>query len=54
MNEIIANGLKEQLRVLKKYLNEDYPKELQEIIGYCQWLSFSQLIENVNHSLDNY
>lgn len=54
MNEVIANGLKEQLRVMKKYLGEDYPNELQNILGYCQWLTFSQLIDNVNNSLDNY
>lgn len=54
MNEVIANGLKEQLRVMKKYLGEDYPNELQNILGYCQWLAFSQIIDNVNHSLENY
>ena len=54
MDKVIAQGLKEQLRVLKKYLGEDYPNELQNILGYCQWLAFSQVIENANHSLENY
>lgn len=52
MNEVIAKGLKEQLRVLKKYLEEDYPIELQDILGYCQMLAFSQQIDNVNNKLD--
>lgn len=54
MNEVIANGLKEQLRVLKKYLEEDYPLELQDILGYYQWEAFTQRIDDVNNSLDNY
>lgn len=52
MNEVIAKGLKEQLRVLKKYIDEDYPNELQDILGYCQMLAFTQQIDNVNNKLD--
>lgn len=54
MNEVIAKGLKEQLRVLKKYLEEDYPIELQDILGYCQWLAFSEQIDNASNSIENY
>lgn len=52
MNEVIAKGLKEQLRVLKKYINEDYPLELQNILGRYQRLAFMQQIDDVNNKLD--
>lgn len=52
MNEVIAKGLKEQLRVLKKYIDEDYPNELQDILGYYQCVAFTQQIDNVNNKLD--
>lgn len=52
MKEVIAKGLKEQLRVLKKYIDEDYPNELQDILGYYQMLAFTQQIDNVNNKLD--
>ena len=54
MNEIIAKGLKEQLRVLRKYLVEDYPNELQDVIGQQQFLAFSNQIDNVYDYLTNY
>ena len=52
MNEVIAKCLKEQLRVLIKYLEEDYPLELQDILGHYQWVAFTQQIDNVNDKLD--
>lgn len=54
MNEIIASGLKEQLRVMRKYLNEDYPNELREILDQSLFFAFSNQLENVDNFLSNF
>lgn len=54
MNEVIAKCLKEQLRVMRKYLNEDYPNELREILDQSLFFAFSNQLENVDNFLSNF
>lgn len=53
MNEIIAKGLKEQLRVLSIYLDE-YKKELDgEILCEEDYLSLKQRVDDIKEYVTN-
>lgn len=50
MNEIIANGLKEQLRVLQLYLDE-YANELNgEILSHDDYESLYSIVEGLKYN----
>ena len=50
MNEIIANGLKEQLRVLQLFLNEYADKLNGEILSHDDYETLYSIVEGIKYN----